>query len=156
MENLTFVAVAGIVTSIVTALINRSTWTSKTKVVVAGATATVLTIAGVAFQLYPDAWATIATGLVAVFGVSQAVYLPLKPLFKQLEEATTGSTKTVDELDAIIQEALTAANDEAYAQDGYPTLGKHDAQPVDLDGPPVGDTLPVDPLATARLNQTRE
>ena len=140
MENLTFVAVAGIVTSIVTALINRSTWTSKTKAIVAGATATVLTIAGVAFQLYPDAWATIATGLVAVFGVSQAVYLPLKPLFKQLEEATTGNTYTTDELDAIIQEALTAANDEPAT-----LSGKHHAIPEGLEpsGAVVGDIIPA-------------
>ena len=146
MENLTFVAVAGVITSIVTALINRSTWTSKTKATIAGATATVLTIAGVVFQLYPDTWATIATGLVAVFGVSQAVYLPLKPVFKKLEEATTGTTtgttSTMDDLETIIRDAMTAANDAGYADTGYPTLGKHDPQPVAVSTPPSGDVLP--------------
>ena len=48
---LTFPLVAGIIVSVVTSLINRVNWDSKTKNVVAFATAAILTAAGVGFQL---------------------------------------------------------------------------------------------------------
>ena len=103
---ITFPLIAGIITNLVTALINRSGWSSKSKTYVAFGVALLLTIAGVIFQIFPQAWPTVAAGIAAVFGVSQAVYPIIKPILKQLEEATTGKTATVDELDAIISEAL--------------------------------------------------
>ena len=97
---ITFPLIAGIITNLVTALINRSGWSSKAKTYVAFGVALLLTIAGVIFQIFPQAWPTVAAGIAAVFGVSQAVYPIIKPILKQLEEATTGKTATVDDLDA--------------------------------------------------------
>ena len=71
---ITFPLIAGIITNLVTALINRSGWSSKAKTYVAFGVALLLTIAGVIFQIFPQAWPTVAAGIAAVFGVSQAVY----------------------------------------------------------------------------------
>ena len=115
---ITFPLIAGIITNLVTALINRSGWSSKAKTYVAFGVALLLTIAGVIFQIFPQAWPMVAAGIAAVFGVSQAVYPIIKPILKQLEEATTGKTATVDELDAIISEAINT-------EDVDDTPGKH-------------------------------
>ena len=138
IEMITFPLVAGIVTNLVTALINRVGWSSKIKTYVALATALVLTIAGVVFQLFPQAWPTVAAGIAAVFGVSQALYPVLKPILSKLEEATTGKTDSIDELDKIIAELLPASEQISWDEDsplgdGEPdeeevTRGKHDLE----------------------------
>ena len=117
IEMITFPLVAGIITNLVTALINRVGWSSKIKTYVALATALVLTIAGVVFQLFPQAWPTVAAGIAAVFGVSQALYPVLKPILSKLEEATTGKTDSIDELDAIIAEILPASEQVSWDED---------------------------------------
>ena len=61
---ITFPVAAGIITSLVTSVITRSTWSSKTKNLVAMVTGIILTIAALIFQLIPDAWPAVA-GIVA-------------------------------------------------------------------------------------------
>ena len=141
IELITFPLIAGIITNLVTALINRVGWSSKVKTYVALTTALVLTIAGVIFQLFPQAWPTIAAGIAAVFGVSQALYPVLKPILKQLEEATTGKTDVTDEMDAIIKELLPESEQISWDEpvplgDGEPEetpRGKHAALEGDLE-----------------------
>ena len=141
IEMITFPLVAGIITNLVTALINRVGWSSKIKTYVALATALVLTIAGVVFQLFPQAWPTVAAGIAAVFGVSQALYPVLKPILKQLEEATTGKTDVTDEMDAILAELLPESEQVSWDEptplgDGEPEetpRGKHAALEGDLE-----------------------
>lgn len=131
---ITFPLIAGIITNLVTALINRAGWSSKVKTYVALSTALVLTVAGVVFQLFPQAWPTIAAGIAAAFGVSQALYPVLKPILSKLELATTGHTVSVDELDAIIAEILPASEQISWGEDTPlgdgvdPKAGKHDLQ----------------------------
>ena len=117
IEMITFPLVAGIITNLVTALINRVGWSSKVKTYVAFVVALVLTVAGVIFQFFPQAWPTIAAGIAAVFGVSQALYPVLKPILAKLEEATTGKTDSIDELDAIIAEILPASEQISWDED---------------------------------------
>ena len=129
---ITFPVAAGIITSLVTSVITRATWSSKTKNLVAMVTGIVLTIAALIFQLVPDAWPAVAGIIAGVYGVSQGVYLLLKPQLKALEFATTGSTHTVDELDAIISEAFPEAeqvsvNEVTPLGDGA-APGKHDIE----------------------------
>ena len=129
---ITFPVVAGIITSLVTSVITRSTWSSKTKNLVAMVTGIILTIAALIFQLVPDAWPAVAGIVAGVYGVSQGVYLLLKPQLTALEFATTGNTHSVDELDAIISEALpksyqVSVLEETPLGDGY-TPGKHDIE----------------------------
>ena len=130
IEMITFPLVAGIITNLVTALINRAGWSAKVKTYVALATALVLTIAGVIFQLFPQAWPTIAAGIAAVFGVSQALYPVLKPILSKLELATTGKTASVDELDAIIAEILPASEQVSWDEDSPLGDGEPDEEEV--------------------------
>lgn len=135
IEMITFPLVAGIITNLVTALINRVQWSSRTKTYVALGVALFLTVAGVVFELFPQSWPTVAAGIAAVFGISQAVYPVLKPILSKLELATTGKTASVDELDAIIAEILPASEQISWDEDtplgdGEPdeeevTRGKH-------------------------------
>ena len=130
IEMITFPLVAGIITNLVTALINRVQWSSRTKTYVALGVALFLTVAGVVFELFPQSWPTVAAGIAAVFGISQAVYPVLKPLLKQLEEATTGKTDVTDEMDAIIKELLPESEQISWDEpvplgDGDPERGKH-------------------------------
>lgn len=130
IEMITFPLVAGIITNLVTALINRVQWSSRTKTYVALGVALFLTVAGVVFELFPQSWPTVAAGIAAVFGISQAVYPVLKPLLKQLEEATTGKTDVTDEMDAILAELLPESEQVSWDEptplgDGEPERGKH-------------------------------
>lgn len=129
---ITFPVVAGIITSLVTSVITRSTWSSKTKNFVAMVTGIILTIAALIFQLIPDAWPAVAGIIAGVYGVSQGIYLLLKPQLKALEFATTGNTHSVDELDAIISEVFPKSDqvsvlEETPLGDGA-TPGKHDIE----------------------------
>ena len=129
---ITFPVVAGIITSLVTSVITRATWSSKTKNLVAMVTGIILTIAALIFQLVPDAWPAVAGIVAGVYGVSQGVYLLLKPQLKALEFATPGNTHSVDELDAIISEVFPKSDqvsvlEETPLGDGA-TPGKHDIE----------------------------
>lgn len=103
---ITFALIAGLLTTVITSLINRVNWPSKVKVYVSAGTAVVLTVAAVIFQIFPAAWETVAATIAAVFGVAQAVYPVLKPLLKRLEYATTGETALTDELDDFFNDAV--------------------------------------------------
>ena len=127
---ITFPLVAGIITNLVTALINRVQWSSRTKTHVALGVALILTVAGVVFQLFPQTWTMVAAGIAAVFGISQALYPVLKPLLKQLEYATTGKTANMDEFDAILAELMPESEQVSWDEptplgDGEPERGKH-------------------------------
>lgn len=135
MSTITFAVVAGLLTTVITAVINRSNWSSKVKTYVALVTALVLTIAGVFFQLFPDRWETVAAGIAAVFGVAQAVYPVLKPILKKLEVATTGSSQVSDAIDDAWKSATDALTEAPAEEWGYdeseiintqPSIGKHD------------------------------
>lgn len=102
---LTFPLVAGIIVSVVTSIINRVSWDAKTKNVIAFATAAILTAAGVGFQLVPDAWTVVASFILAVYGVSQAVWATMKPLLRKLEIATSGKAERTDDVEKIIDQA---------------------------------------------------
>ena len=133
---LTFPLVAGIIVSVVTSIINRVSWDAKTKNVIAFATAAILTAAGVGFQLVPDAWTVVASFILAVYGVSQAVWATMKPLLRKLEIATSGKAERSDEVEAIIDDARGVATDNHLAAVGEPARGKHDLDPdEDLDDP---------------------
>lgn len=107
VSQITFTLVAGLVVTVITALINRGWWSSKVKVYVSLAVAVVLTVAAVIFQLFPGAWDVIAAAIAAVFGVAQAVYPILKPLLKKLEFATTGNTEITDGVDEFIDDLIS-------------------------------------------------
>ena len=81
---ITFPVVAGIITSLVTSVITRATWSSKTKNLVAMVTGIILTIDALIFQLIPDAWPAVAGIIAGVYGVSQGIYLLLKPQLRPL------------------------------------------------------------------------
>ena len=130
IEMITFPLVAGIITNLVTALINRVGWSSKVKTYIALGVALVLTVAGVVFELFPQSWPTVAAGIAAVFGISQAVYPVLKPILKQLEYATSGKTTNMDEFDAILAELMPESEQVSWDEpvplgDGEPERGKH-------------------------------
>lgn len=130
IEMITFPLVAGIITNLVTALINRVQWSSRTKTYVALGVALFLTVAGVVFELFPQSWPTVAAGIAAVFGISQAVYPVLKPILSKLELATTGKTASVDELDAIIAEILPASEQVSWDEDSPLGDGEPDEEEV--------------------------
>ena len=67
-------------------------------------------------------FSVIAAGILAAYGVSQAIYVALKAPLKRLESATSGGTITEDIGD------LLAEND-------------NDLQPITLDEPVVGDRV---------------
>lgn len=104
---ITFALVAGLLTTVITALINRVNWSSNVKVYVSVATALVLTVLGVLFEIFPSAWESVAAILASIFGIAQAVYPVLKPLLKQLEFATSGSSSITDELSEFVDNALS-------------------------------------------------
>ena len=89
-----------------------------------------LTVAGVVFELFPQSWPTVAAGIAAVFGISQAVYPVLKPLLKQLEEATTGKTDVTDEMDAILAELLPESEQVSWDEDSPLGDGEPDEEEV--------------------------
>ena len=107
VSQITFTLVAGLVVTVITALINRGWWSSRVKVYVSLAVAVVLTVAAVVFQLFPQAWDAVAAAIAAVFGVAQAVYPVLKPLLKRLESATTGNTEISDGVEEFIDDLIS-------------------------------------------------
>ena len=117
---ITFPAIAGAVVTVATAIINRVQWSSRTKNLVALILAVLLVAGGVLAELYPDRWQVIAAGILAAYGVSQAIYVALKAPLKRLESATSGGTITEDIGD------LLAEID-------------NDLQPITLDEPVTGD-----------------
>lgn len=122
---ITFALVAGLLTTVITSLINRVNWSSKVKVYVSAGTAVVLTVAAVVFQLFPAAWETTAAVCAAVFGVAQAVYPVIKPLLKRLEYATTGETALTDELEDFFNDAVAGIEiDEADETEEVEELGE--------------------------------
>ena len=119
-ELITFPAIAGAIVTVATAIINRVQWSPRTKNLVALILAVLLVAAGVLAELYPDRWQVIAAGILAAYGVSQAIYVALKAQLKRLESATSGGTITEDIGD------LLAEID-------------NDLQPITLDEPVTGD-----------------
>lgn len=113
---ITFALIAGLLTTVITALINRVNWSPKTKVYVSAGTAVVLTVGATLFQMFPSAWETVAATCAAVFGVAQAVYPVLKPLLKQLEYATTGKTALTDDLEDFVSEAVAGIEMDAHEE----------------------------------------
>ena len=117
---ITFPAIAGAVVTVATAIINRVQWSSRTKNLVALMLAVLLVVGGVLAELFPDQWQIIASGVLAAYGVSQAVFAGLKPSLQRLESATSGGTITED-----IGDLLAEIDD--------------DLQPITLDEPVTGD-----------------
>ena len=118
-ELITFPAIAGAIVTVVTAVINRVQWSAKTKNLVALVLAVLLVAGGVLAEIYPDQWQVIAAGILAAYGVSQAIYAALKKPLKRLESATSGGTITDD-----IGDLLAEIDD--------------DLQPIMLDEPITG------------------
>ena len=121
-ELITFPAIAGAIVTVATAIINRVQWSAKTKNLVAIILAGLLVVGGVLAELYPDRWQVIAGGILAAYGVSQAIYAALKAPLKRLESATSGGTITED-----IGDLLAEIDD--------------DLQPITLDEPVTGDRV---------------
>ncbi len=119
-ELITFPAIAGAVVTVATAIINRVNWSARVKNLIALLIAVLLVIGGVLAELYPDKWQVIAAGILAAYGVSQAIYVALKAPLKRLESATSGGTITED-----IGDLLAEIDD--------------DLQPIALDEPVTGD-----------------
>ena len=121
-ELITFPAIAGAIVTVATAVINRVHWSSRTKNLVALILAILLVAGGVLAELYPDRWQVIAAGILAAYGVSQAIYAALKNPLQRLESATSGGTITGD-----IGYLLAEIDD--------------DLQPITLDEPITGDRV---------------
>lgn len=121
-ELITFPAIAGAIVTVATAIINRVQWSAKIKNLVALGLAVLLVVGGVLAELFPDKWQVISAGILAAYGVSQALYAALKNPLKRLEAATSGGTITED-----IGDLLDQIDD--------------DLQPIALDDPVVGDRV---------------
>ena len=119
-ELITFPAIAGVVVTVGTAVINRVQWSAKVKNLVALILAVLLVAGGVLAELFPDQWQIVSAGILAAYGVSQAIYAALKKPLKRLEAATSGGTITDD-----IGDLLDQIDD--------------DLQPIALDEPITGD-----------------
>ena len=119
-ELITFPAIAGAIVTVATAIINRVQWSAKVKNLVALVLAVLLVAGGVLAELFPDQWQVIAAGVLAAYGVSQAIYAALKKPLQRLESATSGGTITED-----IGDLLAEIDD--------------DLQPIMLDEPITGD-----------------
>ena len=119
---ITFPAIAGAVVTVATAIINRVQWSAKIKNLVALVIGVLLVAGGVLAELYPDKWQIIASGILATYGVSQAIYAALKTPLQRLEAATSGGTITED-----IGDLLAEVDS--------------DLQPITLDEPVVGDRV---------------
>ena len=119
---ITFPAIAGAVVTVATAIINRVNWSAKIKNLVALVIWVLLVAGGVLAELYPDKWQIIASGILATYGVSQAIYAALKTPLQRLEAATSGGTITVDIGDLLAEVDA-------------------DLQPIALDEPVVGDRV---------------
>ena len=119
---ITFPAIAGAVVTVATAIINRVNWSAKIKNLVALVIGVLLVAGGVLAELYPDKWQIIASGILATYGVSQAIYAALKTPLQRLEAATSGGTITVDIGDLLAEVDA-------------------DLQPIALDEPVVGDRV---------------
>ena len=119
---ITFPAIAGAVVTVATAIINRVNWSAKIKNLVALVIGVLLVAGGVLAELYPDKWQIIASGILATYGVSQAIYAALKTPLQRLEAATSGGTITVDIGDLLAEVDA-------------------DLQPITLDEPVVGDRV---------------
>ena len=117
-----FPAIAGAVVTVSTAIINRVNWSAKIKNLVALVIGVLLVAGGVLAELYPDKWQIIASGILATYGVSQAIYAALKTPLQRLEAATSGGTITVDIGDLLAEVDA-------------------DLQPITLDEPVVGDRV---------------
>ena len=121
-ELITFPAIAGVIVTVVTAVINRVQWSAKVKNLVALILAALLVVGGVLAELFPDQWQIISAGILAAYGVSQAIYAALKKPLKRLEAATSGGTITVDIGDLLAEVDA-------------------DLQPITLDEPVTGDRV---------------
>ena len=121
-EIIAFPVFAGVIVTVATAIINRVQWSSRTKNLVALMLAVLLVVGGVLAELFPDQWQIIASGVLAAYGVSQAVFAGLKPSLQRLESATSGGTITSD-----IGDLLAEIDD--------------DLQPIMLDEPVTGDRV---------------
>ena len=119
---ITFPAIAGAVVTVATAIINRVNWSARVKNLIALLIAVLLVIGGVLAELFPDKWQVIAAGILAAYGVSQAIYVALKKPLQRLESATSGGTITED-----IGDLLAKIDD--------------DLQPIALDEPVTGDRV---------------
>ena len=119
-ELITFPAIAGVVVTVGTAVINRVQWNAKVKNLVALVLAALLVVGGVLAELFPDQWQIIYAGILSAYGVSQAIYAALKKPLQKLESATSGGTITED-----IGDLLAEIDD--------------DLQPIALDEPVTGD-----------------
>ena len=119
-EVIAFPVFAGVIVTVVTAVINRVQWSAKVKNLVALVLAVLLVAGGVLAELFPDQWQIISAGILSAYGVSQAIYAALKKPLKRLEAATSGGTITED-----IGDLLAEIDD--------------DLQPETLDEPITGD-----------------
>ena len=120
---ITLPAIAGAIVTVATAIINRVQWNAKVKNLVALVLAVLLVVGGVLAELYPDKWQIIASGILATYGVSQAIYAALKTPLQRLEAATSGGTTITADIGDLLAEVDA------------------DLQPITLDEPVVGDRV---------------
>lgn len=90
-DPLSFSVIAGIIGTIIVAVITRAGWSAEAKRWTALSVFAALTVIGVLISYYPTQWEMILSMLAVVVGVSQTVFTVLKPtgIFNWLEDWTT-------------------------------------------------------------------
>lgn len=90
-DPLSFSVIAGVIGTIVVAVITRAEWSTEAKRWTALIVFAALTLVGILISYYPAQWEMILSMLAVVVGVGQTVFTVLKPtgIFNWLEDWTT-------------------------------------------------------------------